>query len=94
VAFAKQSFKWLLIPYILMSLNMLIDSLFYATGKTQYLAYQSLLTNGLVYLTAYVLYYAGFWQPTFTGVLILFGIGIFVDSLFTIGFARKVLRED
>jgi Na+-driven multidrug efflux pump len=94
LAFAKQSFKWLLIPYILMSLNMLIDSLFYATGKTQYLAYQSLLTNGLVYLTAYVLYYAGFWQPTFTGVLILFGIGIFVDSLFTIGFARKVLRED
>jgi len=94
LAFAELSFKWLFIPYILMSLNMLIDSLFYATGKTQYLAYQSLITNSLVYLTAYILNYLDLWQATFPSVLALFGMGIFVDSLFTIVFANKILKEE
>jgi Na+-driven multidrug efflux pump len=93
ILFANQSFIWLFIPYILMSINMVIDSLFYSTGKTKYLAYQSLWTNILVYLNAYILYYFNIWQPTFISVLILFGIGILVDSFFTILYVNKVMKQ-
>lgn len=84
---------YLIIPYILLSFNLLLDSLFYGLGKTQYMAYQSLITNGTVYLVAYILYYAGYWIPDFTAILILFGIGIVVDSFVTVFFARKVMLE-
>jgi hypothetical protein len=76
-----------------MSINMLIDSLFYSTGKTRYLAYQSLWTNSVVYLNAYILYYFDIWYPTFINILVFFGIGILVDSFFTILYANRVMRQ-
>ncbi|MEZ4850908.1 MAG: MATE family efflux transporter [Bacteroidia bacterium] len=91
LAFANTSVNYLLIPYILLGFNLVIDSLFYGLGKTQYLAYQSLLTNGTVYLGAYLLYFLGFWIPTFESVLLLFGLGILVDSGLTVYFAKKVI---
>ncbi len=90
---ARTSLLWLFIPYILMSLNMTIDSLFYGTGKTQYLTYQAIIVNGTVYLGAYISYLLGFWTPTFIGVLVLFGLGIVLDSVVTVWYARRVLKE-
>lgn len=83
--------KLLIIPYILLALNMVTDSIFYGVGKTQYQAYQAIITNGTVYVLAFVAYLIGFWTPTFISIMILFGIGIIVDSILTLYYAHRVL---
>ncbi len=93
ITYSKKSYYLLIIPYILLSFNMVIDSLFYGIGKTKYMAYQAIITNGAVYFTAFLLYVLNIWTPTFTGIMILFGIGIIVDSFFTIYYAKIVLRK-
>ena len=70
---------------------MVTDSIFYGVGKTQYQAYQVIITNGTVYVIAFVAYLAGFWIPIFLSIMILFGIGIIVDSLLTVYYAFRVL---
>ena len=84
----------LFVPYVLFAFNTVIDSVFYGIGKTQYLAYQALLTNGTVYLAAFLFYIAGWWQPTFAGVMFLFALGILVDSILTLFFLVKALYVD
>ena len=93
VGLAYTSMSYLILPYILLAFNFLLDSLFYGLGKTQYMAWQALLTNGTVYLIAYFLYLGKFWVPSFDSVLILFGIGIVVDSFLTLYFVKKVFSE-
>ncbi len=93
VGLAYTSMSYLILPYILLAFNFLLDSLFYGLGKTQYMAWQALLTNGTVYLIAYFLYLGKFWVPSFDSVLILFGIGIVVDSCLTLYFVKKVFTE-
>ena len=81
----------LFVPYVLFAFNAVIDSVFYGIGKTKYLAYQAALTNGTVYLAAFLFYAAGWWQPTFESVMALFALGILVDSILTLFFLVKAL---
>ena len=81
----------LIVPYVLLALNLVTDSIFYGVGKTKYMAYQAIFTNGTVYVVAFLAYLTGFWTPTFTSILILFGIGILVDSILTLYYAFRVL---
>ena len=94
VAYATTAFTILFIPYALFSFNIVTDSMFYGLGKTQYMAYQSVVTNGTVYVIAFVLYVLDVWQPDFQSVMMLFGLGIFVDSILTALFATKILYFD
>ena len=94
VRWAVTAFGILFVPYVLFSFNTVIDSVFYGIGKTKYLAYQSLLTNGTVYLSAFLLYAFGKWDVTFEGVMVLFSLGILVDSFLTVAFLIKVLYVD
>ena len=94
VRWAVTAFGILFVPYVLFSFNTVIDSVFYGIGKTKYLAYQSLLTNGTVYLSAFLLYAFGIWDVTFEGVMVLFSLGILVDSFLTVAFLIKVLYVD
>lgn len=94
VAYATTAFVILFIPYVLFSFNTVTDSMFYGLGKTQYMAYQSIVTNGTVYLVAFALYVLDIWQPDFEGVMMLFGLGILVDSILTALFAVKALYFD
>ena len=91
VEYSERAMMILIIPYILLALNMVTDSIFYGVGKTQYQAYQAIITNGSVYVIAFILYLAGIWSPSFTSILILFGIGILVDSILTVYYAFRVL---
>lgn len=91
VDFSIKAMGILIFPYILFALNAITDSIFYGVGKTQYQAYQSIITNGTVYVIAFIAYLASLWLPTFTSILILFGIGILVDSLLTVRYATGVL---
>ena len=94
VEFAKQSFLILFAPYCLLSLNMIMDGVFYGLGKTKYLAFQSLTVNLSIYLAAYLAYKIGHWQPDFTSILILFTTGILLDSVLTWMYWRKLYREN
>lgn len=90
--YANIAFFTLFIPYGALSLNMIIDSVFYGLGQTKYLAYQSLITNLSVYFVAYILYKIGVWAPSFISVLSLFTIGILVDSMLTIIYVKRILK--
>lgn len=94
VRWAVTAFGILFVPYVLLSFNVVMDSVFYGVGKTKYLAYQSFVTNGTVYVVAFLLYVLDLWAPTFEGVMALFALGIVVDSFLTIGFLVKVLYVD
>ena len=94
VAFATTAFAVLFVPYVLFSFNTVTDSLFYGLGKTRYMAYQSIITNGTVYAAAFLLYVAGLWEPDYLSVMLLFGLGILVDSILTTLFAVKALYFD
>ncbi len=94
IAFATTAFAVLFVPYVLFSFNTVTDSLFFGLGKTRYMAYQSILTNGTIYVVAFLLYVSGLWEPDFLSVMLLFGLGILVDSILTTLFAVKVLYFD
>ena len=94
IEWAITAFGILFVPYVLLSFNVVMDSVFYGIGQTKYLAYQSVLTNGSVYLAAFLLYSVGAWDPSFEGVMVLFSLGILVDSFLTTFFLAKVLYLD
>ncbi|MBN2157727.1 MAG: hypothetical protein JW776_16890 [Candidatus Lokiarchaeota archaeon] len=70
----------LLLPaYISFVYNTVADALFYAIGKTESLAIQTIVTNISVYGTAFVLFITGNFIPTVYSIAILFSIGIIID---------------
>lgn len=84
----------ILLPfYILFSYNTLMDSVFYGKGRTELLAYQSIITNVSVYGTAFLLFQADVFSPTLTSIALLFGTGIAVDSIVTFTMYRKLLKD-
>ncbi len=91
VNLSVEAMSILIIPYMLLALNLITDSIFYGTGKTKYMAYQAIITNGTVYVIAFAAYITGFWSPTYNSILIIFGIGILVDSILTVFYAFRVL---
>ena len=60
-------------------------------GRTVYMAVQSAVTNGTVYLGAFALWSSGVWVPTFEGIMWLFFCGIAVDTCLTLLFLRRLL---
>lgn len=94
VNWAVTAFGILFVPYVLFAFNTVMDSVFYGTGQTKYLAYQSIITNGTVYLAAFLLYASGIWNVTFEGVMKLFALGILIDSFLTAFFLLKALYVD
>ena len=68
------------------------DSTFYGLGKTNYMLFESVVTNTIYYGGAFVLYLCGVWEPTLIGIALLFGIGNVFDasvSLLTYAFLLK-----
>jgi hypothetical protein len=55
------------------------------------MAYQAIITNGTVYVVAFILYLADVWTPTFITIMILFGIVI--ESILIIYYAFRVLSD-
>ncbi len=91
VDFSLRTASILFVPYALLALNLVTDSVFYGIGRTRYMAYQSIITNGTVYLAAFLAYVVGIWNPTFDSILVLFTLGIIVDSALTIFFVLRAL---
>jgi len=79
--------------YVLYAVQNIFDSEFYGLGKTNYLLFESLVTNIFYYGTAFVLYLTGIWTPTLMGIALLFGIGNAFDSIISGGAFAYLLRK-
>lgn len=91
ITFGRQAIYYLFPAYLILATTLLIDSLFIGLGQTRYLAYKSILTNTLVYGSAYLAYRLQWWVPDFSSILLLFGLGIVVGNGLTIFYARRLL---
>ena len=67
--------------YVLYALQNVFDCEFYGLGKTNYMLFESVVTNSIYYGTAFVLYLCGMWTPSLMGIALLFGIGNAFDSI-------------
>ena len=67
--------------YVMYAVQNVFDSTFYGLGKTNYMLFESVVTNSVYYGGAFILYTLGLWTPTLIGIALLFGIGNAFDSL-------------
>lgn len=71
----------LLIFYIMYAYQNIFDAEFYGLGKTNYMLFESIVTNSIYYGTAFVLYATNVWTPDLTSIALLFGIGMAFDTI-------------
>ena len=67
--------------YVLYAFQNVFDATFYGLGKTNYMLFESVVTNTIYYGIAFILYATGAWTPTLIGIALLFGIGNAFDSI-------------
>jgi len=79
--------------YVLYAFQNVFDSTFYGLGKTHYMLFESVVTNTVYYGAAFLLYVAGVWTPTLTGIALLFGIGNAFDSLVSLAAYLFLLKK-
>ena len=80
--------------YVLYAIQNVFDSTFYGLGKTNYMLFESVVTNMIYYGIAFILYATNVWTPTLTGIALLFGIGNAFDSLVSlVAYAFLIKKE-
>ena len=79
--------------YVLFAFQNVFDATFYGLGKTNYMLFESVVTNTIYYGIAFALYATGIWTPTLTGIALLFGIGNAFDSLVSLCAYVFLLRK-
>ena len=80
--------------YVLYAIQNVFDSTFYGLGKTNYMLFESVVTNSVYYGIAFVLYATGVWTPTLIGIAFLFGIGNAFDSVVSLLAYAFLLRKE
>ncbi len=80
--------------YIAYIYNCVFDGTIYGRGKTQYMLIQSIATNLLYYLTMFILWKVGIFEPTLTRIALMFGVGIALDLIPTIGCYIYLLKVE
>ena len=80
--------------YILYAVQNVFDSTFYGLGKTNYMLFESVVTNTIYYGIAFVLYITNVWTPTLTGIALLFGIGNAFDSAVSLVAYIHLLKKE
>lgn len=79
--------------YVLYAIQNVFDCEFYGLGKTNYMLFESVVTNVIYYGTAFILYLAGVWTPSLTGIALLFGLGNAFDSIVSGGAYAYLLKK-
>ncbi len=80
--------------YILYAVQNVFDATFYGLGKTNYMLFESVVTNTIYYGIAFILYMTGIWTPSLLGIALLFGIGNAFDSIVSLGAYMFLLRKN
>ena len=78
--------------YVLFAVQNVFDMTFYGRGKTNYMLFESVVTNSIYYGIFFILYLKGIWIPTLTGIALMFGGGNAFDSIVS-GIAYYVFRK-
>jgi len=78
--------------YILFAVQNVFDMTFYGRGKTNYMLFESVVTNSVYYGVFFILCLKGIWVPTLTGIALMFGGGNAFDSIVS-GIAYYVFRK-
>lgn len=71
----------------------ILDSTFYGLGKTKYMLIQSICIDVFYYGIAFILYLTGVYEPTLTGISLMFGIGMTLDMVPTLILYQKMLKK-
>ena len=71
--------------YVAYAYQNIFDATFYGCGKTSYMLFESVVTNGLYYGLFFVLYLTGIWTPTLLGIALMFGGGNVFDGIVSFG---------
>ena len=79
--------------YVFYAFQNVFDSIFYGLGKTNYMLFESVITNVVYYGIAFLLYLSGVWTPTLIGIALLFGIGNAFDSFVSLGAFVHLLKK-
>ena len=66
---------------MLYAVQNVFDATFYGLGKTNYMLFESVVTNTIYYGGAFILYLCGVWIPSLIGIALLFGIGNAFDAI-------------
>lgn len=80
--------------YVLYAIQNVFDATFYGLGKTNYMLFESIVTNSIYYGIAFILYITGVWQPTLIGIALLFGIGNAFDTIVSLVAYWFLLRRN
>lgn len=80
--------------YVFYAVQNVCDATFYGLGKTNYMLFESVVTNTVYYGGAFLLWRSGLWTPTLTGIALLFGIGNAFDSLVSLGAYGFLLKKE
>jgi putative Na+-driven multidrug efflux pump len=79
--------------YVLYAIQNVFDCQFYGLGKTNYMLFESIVTNSIYYGIAFALYLAGKWTPTLVSIALLFGVGNAFDSIVSGGAFAYLLKK-
>ena len=80
--------------YVLYAFQNVFDSVFYGLGKTNYMLFESVVTNTVYYGVAFILYLTGVWTPSLIEIALLFGIGNAFDSIVSLGAFAYLLKKE
>ena len=67
--------------YVLYAFQNVFDCTFYGRGKTNYMLFESVVTNTVYYGAFFLLYLTGVWTPSLPGIALMFGFGNAFDSV-------------
>ena len=79
--------------YVLYAIQNVFDSTFYGLGKTNYMLFESVVTNTIYYGIAFILYITNVWTPSLIGIALLFGIGNVFDSIVSLVAYMYLLKK-
>jgi Na+-driven multidrug efflux pump len=93
VNYSTATFWWLIIPYFLFALGMILKSVFYGTGKTKYIFYISAICNFSLIIPFWILAKLGYLTASFDNVMALFVIVFAMDLAITFVIVRRVMKK-
>lgn len=80
--------------YILYAIQNVFDSTFYGLGKTNYMLFESIVTNIIYYGICFILYITKLWTPSLIGIALMFGIGNAFDSIVSFVAYKYLLKKN
>ena len=79
--------------YILYAFQNVFDATFYGLGKTNYMLFESVVTNIVYYGICFILYITNVFEPTLIGIALMFGIGNAFDRIVSYIAYRHLLKR-